>query len=251
MIKDYTGYIREGFTYSSFYFKKRKEPSRKFLIFTVGRTGSSLLVSLLNSHQDIECHDELLRKRIFSPNYYIHCKEYLSKKENFGFKLNTYHFGIQKINHPQEFVSKLYKLDYRIINLKRRNIFRQVFSHMYALYRKKFFHKKDQGEQELPPIFIDTRELDKELAFFEKHFQIEEKIINSFPNLCIHYENDLLENEDHQITVDRICDYLGIQHARVYSNHVKTTPKDLSIVIENYEEVFDYIKKTKYKNDLQ
>lgn len=89
--KNYTSYIREGFTYFTY------KPTKKFVIFTVGRSGSRLLVSLLQSHTHIHCDDELFQRKLISPLNYLRLKERLSRKDVYGFELNTYHFGVRKI----------------------------------------------------------------------------------------------------------------------------------------------------------
>ena len=124
MLREYTGYLRELFTYSTYPFRTKNTPKTKFIIFSIGRTGGNLLASLLNSHRKINCRDELLLKPVFSPGVYLKINESLSADDVYGFKLNTFHFRVQKINDPEEFVRNLVQHGYQIIHLQRRNFLR-------------------------------------------------------------------------------------------------------------------------------
>lgn len=251
MFRDYTGYVREGFTYATYFFRSRRKPQIKFLIFTVGRTGSSLLVNLLDSHPGIYCRDEMLGKKILLPKQYLMCNENLSKQDVYGFKLNTFHFRIQKIHNPVEFVIDLHQEGYKIIHLKRRNIVRQAISHLYAKHREKFHHKENQGEQIHQIIKLDIEELKDELQLLEGYLFVENQIIESVKYLRIYYEDDLLDKNNHQETVDRIYEYLGIKSVCVRTDYVKTTPEDLSRFIVNFDEVMEYLAGTRYAKYIE
>ncbi|HBE17486.1 MAG TPA: hypothetical protein DEG17_03890 [Cyanobacteria bacterium UBA11149] len=62
---------REIFAYLRVLFKHKNIPSNKFVIFGQGRTGSTLLYSLLNSHPQIHCDEEILEDRVFFPVQYV------------------------------------------------------------------------------------------------------------------------------------------------------------------------------------
>ena len=150
--KPYMGYVREVLTYLGYPFLPKSEPEKKFVIFTVGRSGSTLLVNLLHSHEQIHCDDELYKRKLFSPIRYLRCKTLLSSKKIYGFKLNTYHFRDQKIVNPKVFINEVFEEGYQIISLRRRNIVRQAISHMYALHRDIFHHKETHPVEFVPTL---------------------------------------------------------------------------------------------------
>jgi len=248
--KPYTGYVKEGLTYSACVFSKKTTPLKKFTIFTVGRSGSSLLVSLLQSHQQIHCDGELFRRKLFSPLRYLDCKAQLSQKEIYGFKLNTFHFREQKIKNPEAFLEKICDSGYQIISLKRRNILRQTISHMYALHRNKFHHYETQGNQKFDEFIVDLDFLAKELELFANFKNLHSQLLKKHSHLDLYYEDDLLDTSKHQQTVDRVTDFLGIEASQVSTQLRKTTPKDLSKFIKNYDEVVAYLSHTKYADCL-
>lgn len=248
--KNYTGYVREGLVFAASRLRRRA-PSNKFVIFTIGRSGSGLLVSLLHSHAHIHCADELLAKPLFSPKGYIKNYETLAKKTIYGFKLNTYHFRVQKIQDPVGFVTDLHEDGYKIISLKRHNLINQVISHMYAVHRNIYHHQTTKGQQLQASMRVDLEFLKMELDKFTKFQEIEANILSQVPFLPISYEEDLSIAENHQLTVNKITDFLGIEASVVHTNFAKTTPKEWSRFIENEGEVKAYLLQAGYGEYLQ
>jgi len=250
MKRAYTGYIREAFTYSTYFFRPKRHPVKKFFIFSFGRSGSNLLVSFLNSHPQIQCDNELLWKRVLSPKRYLKCHERLSKKDIYGFKFLSSHFEVQNIRDPQIFVEDLHASGYQIISLKRRNLIRQAISHLYAFYRGKFHHSEEQGEQTFVTMSLDPAKLEQELQWIDSLHQLEDSILANLPYLRLYYEDDLNDAINQQAAVDRITAFLGIPSARIGTNLKRTTPEDLSTIIENYDEVMTFVRGTKYYKEL-
>ena len=248
--KNYTGYLHEGVAYLSSLFKKNT-PAGKFFIFTIGRSGSNLLVSLLNSHPLIGCANELLGKPIISPKRYLKNCELLAKKNIYGFKLNTYHFRVQKILDPVSFVTELHQDGYKIISLKRLNLIRQIISHIYAVHRNEFHHDSAKGELKQVPMHIDLEYLQAELDKFNAFSDVEASVLRNVPYLPIYYEDDLSDSSDHQLTVNKVTDFLGIASSVVHTNLVKTTPKEWSSFIENYSEVEEFLVREGYGEHLE
>lgn len=248
--RPYSGYVREALTYFSYPFRPKRDPMTKFLIFTFGRSGSNLLVSLLDSHPMISCNSELLLKRVLFPKQYLKCKERLGTKSIYGFKLLSSHFRIQKIPNPREFFNSLYQDGYSIISLRRRNAFRQSISHLYAEHRGKFHHFRDSGEQKFNSMRLDLEALQNELDLVDELLVLEDSLLAQVPYLRLYYEDDLQDAINHQATVDRVCEYIGIPTAPVTTNLIKTTPEDLTEIIENYAELEAFISGTRFEGNL-
>ncbi len=251
--KNYMGYVREGFTYTTYPFRPKSNPNNRFVIFTVGRSGSGVLVNLLQSHTSIHCDDELFQRKLFSPLLYLRAKEQLSKQDVYGFKLNTYHFRIQKTEDPVQLVAEINNNGYKIINLRRRNLLRQAISHMYALHRDLFHDRASQKKQkqEYKKFIVGLDKLQEELYLFETYRALQTRILTHFPYLQLYYEDDLLNSARHQATIDKISSFLGVPSSPVHTNMRKTTPKKLSTFVENYDEVKGFLIGTKYAEFLE
>jgi len=250
MKRPYAGLLREAFTYLSFPFRPKRVPTKKFLIFTYGRSGSNLLVSLLSSHPQIHCNSELLLKRVLFPKQYLRCNERLSTKDVYGFKLLSSHFKIQKIDNPKDFFDHLYWDHFLIISLRRRNALRQSISHLYAEYRGKYHHFQKSGEQKFITMQLNLADLERELEVSEELLALEDSLLADVPYLRLYYEDDLSGNQSQQSTVDKIFEYIGIASADVRTDLVKTTPEDLTTIIENYAELEAYVEGTRYAGCL-
>lgn len=250
--KNYTGYIWEVFTYFTYPFRSKAKPTTKFVIFTVGRSGSGLLVALLQSHQHIHCDDELFKKKVFSPLNYLQAKARLSSQDIYGFKLNTYQFRVQNIGDPTAFVGEIHRMGYRIIGLRRRNLLRQVISHMYAIHRN-VYHQHNSRKTQPPAqsFIINLDELQEELSLFESYRTLRSHILDAFPHFELCYEDDLLNSTRHQKTIDNISKFLGVPRSRVQAPLTKTTPKQLSSFIVNFDEVEKFLLDTKYAKYLK
>ena len=249
-LDSYKGYLKESIVYSTYLLRSKRIPSTKFVIYGYGRSGSNLLVDLLNTHPSIYCDYELWSKKVLFPVRYIKYCEALSKKDVYGFKLFSSHFRIQNVDNPIEFMAELYGNGYAIISLKRHNILRQSLSVLYAVERRKFHHKKTEGRQIQIRMMVDMDKLFEELKFIDQLNRLEEQILKEFPYLRLYYEDDLLDEEKHQETVNKICDYLGIPCASVETYLERTTPDDLSDFIENLDELEGVISQTKYADLL-
>jgi len=248
--KSYSGYIREAIIYVTFPLLPKRNSVKKFFIFSVGRAGSNLLVSLLDTHPLIRCHSEVLGKKVVLPKSYLRCNELIARKDVFGFKLLLYNFKVQKINNPKGFVTSLYDEGYKIISLQRCNILRQSISHIYAKHRQKFHHSDTQRKQYYKKLTISLETLQEELLLFAELRKLEQQILIDLPFLRLTYEEDLEDKKRHQSTVNRISDFIKIQSAHIHTNLVKTTPYDLSSFIENYGEFREYIYQTEYAEFL-
>jgi len=249
--KRFGGYFSEAKLSVTFPFRAKRESSQKFFIYTHQRSGSTLLVNLLDSHPMIDCQGELLLDRMSSPMSYVAKRQRTSQAEVFGFKLQPHHFTYQNINNPDLFLKELAQSNFKTIILRRRNLFRAALSLLYAINSGKFHRDNRFGEVQSAKIFIDPDDLLENIQWIEHNIEVLNLYADRRPHLELIYEDDLLDNVSHQDTVNRICDYFGITSANVESNSVRIMPGDFSTYIENAEEIKEIIGKTKYARFLE
>ena len=249
--KRFGGYIAELSLNLSYSLQEKREAHTKFVIISFQRTGSTLLVSLLDSHPLIHCAGELLLNKMNSPFKYIERKSMLSNSTAFGFKLLIPHFYYQDIPDPQNFLSELHGRGYRIIKLVRRNLLLSAVSLQYALISGLFHHNIHAGELRKEKIRVNPQDLIERIEWIESTSQLLEKITANLPHIDVVYEDHLLLSEHHQSTVNMLVDYLGLPHAIVHSDLVKTMPDDIAQYLTNADEVVQYLKATKYVQYLK
>ena len=68
----------------------RTRPSTRFVIFAQGRTGSSLLRSLLNAHPEVRTEGEILGRPVIDPVRFVERHATVSSPPVFGFKVKIY-----------------------------------------------------------------------------------------------------------------------------------------------------------------
>lgn len=235
---------------SLFFFKKPTIPEKRFVIYSLGRSGSTLLVSLLNSHDHIHCDGEILNNFVLFPMKHVETCASMSKAEVYGFKLLTYQLeDVQRFLHPRRFILELGENGYKIIYLTRANLLRQALSNIYA--RQVQFHSRvSDGRPKEKFMRVEVADVLNWIKGIESRCKFEREILEGVPHLSLVYEDDLQDNESHQRTIERVCDFIGTSPAIVSTSLQKVTPRALSDWVINFEELSEAIGNTPYAKFL-
>lgn len=213
---------------------------RRFVIFGLGRTGSTLLASLLDSHPGINCQGELLSMRRPFPFAHVEHQRLRSRQdaELFGFHLKPWHITHVLEKEPAEFMRRLEGTGYRVVHLRRENIFLQALSQA-KLFMYKIVQAKVVADVPKHGMFIDTELLATLLENVIRNRQLEDECLDFLaePTITITYESDLLDSSSHQGTCERIFDFLGIGHAEVTSPLQIMSPPEWRLGVENPQEI--------------
>lgn len=242
MIEEISTYIRPVLLNS-------KPPKKKFVLFADGRSGSELLRSLINSHPDIYCDGEVLNEKVLFPYLYVKSLSAITEKKIYGFKVKLYQVIRQK-RSCKIFLSHLYTQDWKIIYLRRLNLLRQAISVLIGKERNKW-HDTEKSPLQNLQIYIDFSEFIMQIEGLEKSLRKEQEILKNLPHFKIVYEEDLLPQDKHQATLDKVFDYLGVESVPVKTKYYRTTSNCLSDFIQNYEEFLEFVNKTKYAKFLE
>lgn len=231
-------------------------PPHRFAILTTGRTGSELLVSLLDSHPRIACAGELLHEGRAFPNQYVAARAAMARlrgMEAYGWKLLLSQYRnpggiVGGIGDPDKYPARLNRLGYRLILLERQNPVQQAMSFIRAAETQFHHHRGDRAE--FAPTAVDAVTLMAATWIIEADTAALGRSLDSEPHLRLTYEDDLLDPGRHQATVDRVCDYLGIDSAPVRSDLVKIAPRRIRAMVSNYDEVSELFRGTRYASYL-
>ncbi len=229
---------REVVGYLSYFVLPRPSNQRRAVIFAQGRTGSTLLESLLSSTGSLRKNGELLstkRCEIWFPKQFI---SGLSKlfPGNFIFHVKIYQLTKYRKRpvDPTAFLTMLQERGWKIIYLRRENRLRQSISNLVAEHRGAY-HKLS-GSSEKIRINVDCEvfvEKVKELLMFEEH---EREVLADLEYHEVVYEDDLEKPEMHQEVADRVFEYLGLEQGTIRTNLRKITTMSLRELIINYDE---------------
>lgn len=239
---------------------------RRFCILTTFRTGSEVLVELLNSHPQIRCEGEIMNGRPMFPYLFARGKARAANYRGldaYGFKLLSIQL-MDFFNPPdRDFARRLASDGFFFVHLRRRNVLRQAISYFRAAATGDW-HPHDLAGAGPPASQMDgpaepnedvrTRgrlELDVSQLIFEMRLiDIQngalEWMIEGLPQRSLWYEDHLERPELHQSTIDELCRDLSVDPAPVRASLKKIAPKRLDDEIANIDEVREQLRATKY-----
>ena len=141
------GYALEAKSIVSSFGKTATKAEKKFVLFGRGRSGSTLLVQMLDSNPAIGCLDEILRFTTFSPVRMIERELGRLDKPVRGFKLLSYQIRELHSRHDQRLKNWMADESVTILHLRRENVLRHAISNIYAQSRQAY-HSTDSGSVE-------------------------------------------------------------------------------------------------------
>ena len=249
----------ECLTYLRHWVCRKHVPTKKFLILTHWRSGSELLIDLLNNHPYLHCDSEIFlefvrlpRPTVLFPHWYMNGKSSGIKKKIYGFKLMSEQLSqiLSRRWHggANEFLNFLHTSGWKIIHLKRNNIFQKAVSSLVAQSTNKWHIK--EGDRLGEKITIDTDQLLTRMKSYEECMADEESYLKGIPHLNIVYEEGLLEMSSHQTTMDAVYSYIGVPSVSAKTQLKRTIGDRLSDTIENYDEVYDVVRQSPYARFL-
>lgn len=210
---------------------------KKFIVLTRSRTGSNLLIGMLNSHPSIYAKQGIFG-RLDGKSIDDVLNKIYSKYPNWikavGFKIFYY--------HPQDDSSgliweKLLNIkDFYVIHLTRKNILKTILSREIAgttdVWSKTSLSNSIPVEKR--KVFLNKEELIKkfeETKSWEKKFR---KLFSGKNVVNLTYE-DFLSNP--QTEFKRICDMLNLKYIYPKTNFKKQNPETLKDLIVNYDDL--------------
>lgn len=218
----------------------------RFMIVTTGRTGSELLVSLLDSHPRIMCDSEILSVPRAFPRRLVLRRSAVARARGcaYGFKLVAEHARLQSPHDREGFLRGFAQRGFRIIVLERRDLLQQVVSSVRGVETR--HHHRQADRDEFSPMKVDPVAVLCALAWFEDAINFVRSALADVPALNLVYEEDLLEAEQQQRTADRVSDYLGLAPAPVKTDLVKIAPRSVAEQMENLDEVAALLSQTRF-----
>jgi LPS sulfotransferase NodH len=231
----------------------RSLPETRFILFGRGRSGTTALVSMLDDVPGVRCEGEVLHNYVPFPYRHVLGRAARCSRATYGCKILSYQIkDVQRPPGPREdFLRTLHhEHGFQILYLRRTNLVRHALSNIRA--RRDTFHRKksdpDAGPAALrvdPDHVIEWMESSKALNEYEQ------TLLDDVPHLSLTYEEHIRHAEDHQSTVDSVCDFLGIDSGSVESSYRKVAPPSLRDRVANYEELEERLRGTSYATFLE
>lgn len=246
--------FRELSAYQSYYFKSSSPEQIRLIIFAQGRTGSTLLEDLIGSTNCFSVNGELLsalnspfRRKPFSPMRYLIG---LSRKthENFIFHVKITHLIDDLKVDPNDFLKTLWLNGWKIIYLKRINKINIVLSNYIAENRGQY-HKFNNQHENIQ-LSVDCDAFCKKIRNRINYDRLDEDALRDIDHCNLIYEEDLEDEKNHQKTIDKVFDYLSLEHKRVLTKHKKINTYQLQELLVNYDEFLECIHNNGFDNFL-
>ena len=248
-------FIREYAVYFLSLFSPLALPSNRFVIFAQGRSGSTLLIDLLNSHPDIFTYGEIFSKNVIrkvkNPVRFASGLMVLNKKPTCGFKVKIYQLTRDQNKDAGEVLKRFSEQGWKIIFLHRDNYFLHAVSDLRS-EKLKVWHELRSGEKSTNnKVNISYEEMIEALEFREKNRIDEINALDGIEHFSVSYE-DNLENAEKQkaFSIDML-NYLGLSDITLDTKLQKVVKGSLSEVIENYSELESQIHDTRFAKFLK
>ncbi|MBI1356439.1 MAG: hypothetical protein GC160_19020 [Acidobacteria bacterium] len=224
--------------------KTRPAPanSKHVLIFAQGRTGTTLLESLLCSTGHFDGRGEVLNtytREVWKPIPYVRGLGRAADGTNLVVHVKGSHLTrARRRLGSVDAVDLLRALDadgWTIVNIGRSSIADQVLSECVALARGGYHKTNDR--QEMVRVRIDPAEFMRRYDVRLRFGQEDRAALDQFPHLQLTYEQDLADASGHQSAVDRILDAVGLPHKPVRTSLRKINRAAPTEILENFDEI--------------
>jgi hypothetical protein len=229
----------------------RLHPPIRFVILTPGRSGSTLLVSMLTSAPGFRSDEEVLRTATGDAGTALRRRSMraaVAGATAWGTSIHPEHLLSLRAPEPVEFARSLHDDGYWIITLIRRNVLRHVLSAAIA-WQRGLWHYVDGVSSEKEPITLEVPEVLRAAVEAERSANLVRSMAAERSHLALHYEDDLEHAEHHQATCDRIFRFLGVPSAEV-STPFHRRPVGLLEQISNADEVVSALRATRFAGFL-
>lgn len=211
---------------------------RRFIVMSRSRTGSNLLMSLLNSHPNIHAEGEVFRHLNGRPYTRVLARAFARQAffvKAKGFKIFYYH---PQDDPSGEIWNALAAMeDLHVIHLKRRNVLRTLVSRKLAGLEGRW-RSAPGSQQQSPPtdesVSFDVPELEHGFRETRAWEQAGEERFHDHSILTLEYEGMLDRFEE---TAREVLSFLGVRQQRLTSPLQKQNTRGLRDMVVNYDDL--------------
>lgn len=249
--------LREAGAYLTAVRPDRHADRVRALIFAQGRTGSTVLESLLCSSGHFDKRGELLSRRgsrVLLPEAYLRGLSKLRPSQNFICHVKLYHLTRDRVRagrrpvDPGDFLRSLSEDGWRVIHLRRDDKMRHTMSLFVAEARGEY-HKTDDRTERVK-VHVERERLEAHIQERLRFDAEEQAALEGIDFHEVSYERDLQAGTAHQQTADRIFDFLGLERRLVDTPMKKVNARPLREVIANYDEFAEWVEELGWGDSL-
>ena len=230
------------------------KPDARFVIFGRGRSGSTLLVSMLDNHPSITCAGEVLRFRTLNPMAHLNRVLNAGGRPVSGAKLLSYQMRtIHGMGPNTDFLRRLSNSGVTIIYLSRENLVRHAISNIYARTQR-IYHQSGEStagpRPARPRINITVSQISSWIEGSTKLGDYEQAVLQDVPHLPITYESNLATATARDVTWDNLLHHFDLKDEPLRTTMQKVTADDLRLIVANHDELMIGLSATPYHRFL-
>jgi LPS sulfotransferase NodH len=241
-----------------------------FFISCPARTGSSMLVNMLQMHPAITCHMEIFNPRRVEGFWGVY-RERLSSEPDLEPRLSalrtrdpvTYVYKVALDPQGRDVVGFKFKhdefllptfagarsaisadTDIKVIMLHRRNLLKRYLSHVSANRTGVTMTRVGDKKKVHTPPTLDPRACLKDFQTITRRAQFVRQMLKDHGLLDVSYEELVGNGRDD--AVSRILSFLGVQQRALQTSHSKLAQDDLAEEIANYAELKSFFSDSPY-----
>jgi LPS sulfotransferase NodH len=223
------------------------QPKTRFVILAAPRSGSELLVSLLDSHPAIRCDSELFKEpRLMAHRYLTGMSA--ARRAVWGFKVidSQLRWQLNGAGADGAFLDRLVAEDgYCVFRLRRRDLLAQSLSFIDA-GQSRYHFREGEERPEYRPLQVDPAELVSLMHGLDDNDRWAERVAARVPHVSLFYEDDLAKPEAQHETVNRLCHELGVAPSAATTDLVARAPADAWARVANPVEVAAALRTTRF-----
>lgn len=227
------------------FFSPIPQGAKYFILIAQERTGSTLLSDLLSFHPKILMDRHYFHTPLTWPDHYRNGRTVLSRKPVRGYKLKITHTPRQDDPTVAGKWLRSISSGIFIMRLWRQNALRQGLSAHLASQSGQLHIRRDTNHSsstENGKTVIDVDEVIGNVNYYCRLRAFEESALKGVPHLAINYERDLLPQDEHQNTANKMFRYLGQDPAKVETRLRRTSGNKVGDRVANYDELVSELK---------
>lgn len=218
-------------------------------VVTTGRTGSELLVQLLNSHPNMHCDSEVLDYGPDWPRVFLRGRAAAADRRGatvHGFKLtaNQLKWPVL-VNNPRLLFDDLAHAGLIFIRLRRRDVIRQAISHERA---KAMGEWHGASPDDAPDV--DPADVIRTLVWLEQEERTLDEALEGHTVHELIYEDDLATPEQQKRTAARLFDILDLPPHEAVAVVQRDSPEMTSEMVGNWSAITSAVEQTRFEKLL-
>ena len=227
------------------------KPEHRFVLFGRGRSGSTLLVSMLDNHPAMTCAGEVLRFRTLNPMAHLNRVLDAGGRPVSGAKLLSYQ--MRTIHHmppDTDFLRRLAGNGVTIIYLQRENLVRHAVSNIYARSQRVYHLPNGSSAGPRPKITITARQISDWIEGSVRLGDYEQAVLRDVPHVPLTYESNLATPALREVTWSTLLSLFGQSPQPLRTTLQKVTADDLRLIIANHDELMADLSNSAYARFL-